>query len=300
MLSRMPLGGMVAIVTPMDRGGQLNLTVLAKLVAWQIASGTQGIVVLGTTGEAPTIGAHERGDVIRCVIDAVAGRVPVIVGTGANSTEVTIALTQEAKALGADASLLVTPYYNKPTQEGLYLHYRKISESVDFPQIVYNVPGRTGCDLLPETVLRLAASCPNIVGIKEATGDLQRLRRLLAGCEREDFYFYSGDDITMKDFMLLGGHGVISVTANVDPERVATLCRFALSKDAVQADRLQAVLMPLHRQLFIESNPIPVKWLLCHMDKIPPGIRLPLTPLSASCQSGLIAAMVAVQQQVRV
>jgi 4-hydroxy-tetrahydrodipicolinate synthase len=236
-------------------------------------------VAVGTTGESATLDVEEHMRVIRDVVKQVAGRIPVIAGTGANSTTEAIELTRAAKNAGVDACLLVTPYYNKPTQEGLYLHHKAIAEAVDIPQILYNVPGRTACDMLPETVLRLA-QIPNIVAIKEATGDLARARTLIENAPA-DFCVYSGDDETAVELILLGGKGDISVTANVAPQLLAHMNELALAGKAAEARAINARLMPVHAAMFVESNPIPVKWALAEMGKIPRGIRLPLTPLSA-------------------
>lgn len=273
-------GSMVALVTPMKADGSVDEQALAKLVDWHIEQGTAAIVSMGTTGESATLDTEEHCAVIRKTVELVAGRIPVVAGTGANSTTEAIELTNCAKAAGAVACLLVTPYYNKPTQEGLYLHYKAIAEAVDIPQILYNVPGRTACDMLPETVGRLSA-IENIVGVKEATGDLERVEsiRELAG---EDFALYSGDDATGREFMLMGGQGVISVTANVCPNAMSRLCDAALAGDRPAAEAIDADLQLLHRDLFVESNPIPVKWALAEMGLIKPGIRLPLTWLSES------------------
>ncbi|MEX2319826.1 MAG: 4-hydroxy-tetrahydrodipicolinate synthase, partial [Saccharospirillum sp.] len=230
------------------------------------------------TGEASTLDMKEHEEVIRFTVDKCAGRIPVVAGTGGNSTREAMHLTRAAKAAGADAALLVTPYYNKPTQEGLYQHYCYIAENVDIPQILYNVPGRTACDMLPETTLRLA-EVHNIVGIKEATGDLERARFLIDNAP-EGFAIYSGDDATAMELMLMGGHGDISVTANVSPKAMSSLCAAAMAGDRELATRLNDLLMPLHTNLFVEANPIPVKWALNLMGLIPAGIRLPLTPLS--------------------
>jgi 4-hydroxy-tetrahydrodipicolinate synthase len=254
-----------------------------------VAEGTAGIVSVGTTGESSTIGVDEHLEVVRRTVLGVAGRIPVIAGTGANATREAIELTEAAKRLGADACLLVTPYYNKPTQEGLYRHYRAIAEAVDIPQILYNVPSRTACDLLPETVYRLAA-VPGIVGLKEATGDLGRARELIAHLPSA-FSLFSGDDATAAEFMLAGGHGTISVTANVVPGRFAAMCRAALAGDAALARSLDAEIAELHRLLFLESNPIPAKWALAEMGMMEHGIRLPLTPLSATHQPRLRRAL---------
>ena len=271
-------GSMVALVTPMKADGSVDEQALARLVDWHIEQGTAAIVSMGTTGESATLDTEEHCAVIRKTVRMVAGRIPVIGGTGANSTTEAIDLTNCAKEAGADACLLVTPYYNKPTQEGLYLHHKAIAEAVGIPQILYNVPGRTACDMLPETVGRLS-SIENIVGIKEATGDLGRVQsiRELTG---DDFALYSGDDATGCEFMLMGGQGVISVTTNVCPNAMSRLCEAALAGDRTAAEAIDADLQMLHRDLFVESSPIPVKWALWEMGLIEPGIRLPLTWLS--------------------
>ena len=271
-------GSMVALVTPMKADGSVDEQALAKLVDWHIEQGTAAIVSMGTTGESATLDTEEHCAVIRKTLGMVAGRIPVVAGTGANSTTEAIELTNCAKAAGADACLLVTPYYNKPTQEGLYLHHKAVAEAVDIPQILYNVPGRTACDMLPETAGRLS-TLKNIVGIKEATGDLARIQRIreLAG---DEFALYSGDDATGCEFMLMGGQGVISVTANVCPNAMCRLCDAALAGERAAAEAIDADLQLLHRDLFVESSPIPVKWALCEMGLIEPGIRLPLTWLS--------------------
>jgi 4-hydroxy-tetrahydrodipicolinate synthase len=282
-------GSMVALVTPMDAQGGLDWAALSKLVDFHLQEGTNAIVAVGTTGESATLDVNEHVEVIRRVVDQVAGRIPVIAGTGANSTREAIELTQNAKSVGADACLLVTPYYNKPTQEGLYLHFRQIAESVAIPQILYNVPGRTACDMLPETVERLA-KVANIIGIKEATGDLQRGQDILDRVS-SDFLVYSGDDATAVELMLMGGKGNISVTANVAPRAMAELCAAAMAGDAATARAINERLMPLHKNLFIESNPIPVKWALQEMGMMQDGIRLPLTWLSPRCHEPLRQAM---------
>ncbi|AYN93913.1 4-hydroxy-tetrahydrodipicolinate synthase [Pseudomonas sp. LTJR-52] len=282
-------GSMVALVTPMDAQGHLDWSSLTKLVDFHLTEGTNAIVAVGTTGESATLDVEEHIEVIRRVVKQVAGRIPVIAGTGGNSTREAVDLTQAAKDAGADACLLVTPYYNKPTQEGLYQHFRHIAESVAIPQILYNVPGRTACDMLAETVERLS-TVPNIVGIKEATGDLQRARDILDRVS-SDFMLYSGDDATAVELMLMGGKGNISVTANVAPRDMSELCAAALRGDAETARALNEKLMPLHKNLFIESNPIPVKWALHEMGMMPEGIRLPLTWLSPRCHEPLRQAM---------
>lgn len=271
-------GSMVALVTPMKQDGALDKDRLGELVEFHIQEGTDAIVAVGTTGESATLDAEEHCQVIAWIKDMVAGRIPVIAGTGSNSTQEAIELSSRAKSLGVDALLLVTPYYNKPTQEGLYRHYEKIAREVSMPQILYNVPGRTACDMSADTVTRLA-KIANIVGIKEATGDISRAEQILQQCS-DDFAVYSGDDATAMDLMLAGGHGVISVTANVAPKKMSQLCRSAMEKDRQQATQINEVLMPLHQNLFLEANPIPVKWALYRMGKIDNGIRLPLTVLS--------------------
>ncbi len=286
-------GSMVAIVTPMSGGvspdAPIDWDAYARLIEFHLAAGTDAIVAVGTTGESATLDEAEHVDAIRRCVDLVRGRVPVIAGTGANSTTEAIQLTAAAKRVGADACLLVTPYYNKPTQEGLYLHYKAVAEAVDIPQILYNVPGRTACDMLPDTVGRLAR-LPNIIGVKEATGEVARVARLRALCG-EDFLLLSGDDATAREFMLAGGHGVISVTANVAPKAMHELCVAALAGDAATAGRIDAPLAALHRDLFCESNPIPVKWGMHAMGLIGTGIRLPLTWLSGTGETKVRAAM---------
>ena len=282
-------GSMVALVTPMDAQGRLDWDALSKLVDFHLQEGTNAIVAVGTTGESATLDVNEHIEVIRHVVKQVAGRIPVIAGTGANSTREAIELTTNAKAAGADACLLVTPYYNKPTQEGLYQHFKAIAEAVDIPQILYNVPGRTACDMLPATVIRLS-TVPNIIGIKEATGDLTRVPAILAGVS-SDFLVYSGDDATAVELILLGGKGNISVTANVAPRDMSDLCAAAMRGDADSARALHEKLMPLNKTLFIESNPIPVKWALHEMGMMPDGIRLPLTWLSEACHEPLRQAL---------
>ena len=271
-------GSIVALITPMQADGSVDWEVLDALVDWHIENGTHGIVPVGTTGESATLNPEEHCDVIKRVVSRVAGRVPVIAGTGANATAEALHLTTEAKKAGADACLLVTPYYNKPTQEGLYQHYKLIAETVDIPQVLYNVPGRTACDMLPETVARLC-KLQNIVGIKEATGDVQRSKDILEMCDG-DVIVLSGDDATSVDLMLNGALGTISVTANVVPRQMSEVVDAAVAGDGDTANRLNEPLMALHERLFLEANPIPVKWALQAMGKIPDGIRLPLTELS--------------------
>lgn len=282
-------GSLVALVTPMHEDGAVDEAALRRLVDWHVEQGTNGIVAMGTTGESATLDTAEHCRVIRQVVEFAAGRLPVIAGTGANSTTEAIELTRCAKAGGADACLLVTPYYNKPTQQGLYLHHKAVAEAVDIPQLLYNVPGRTACDMLPETIGRLA-SVPNIVGVKEATGELERLPRIreLTG---PDFAIYSGDDATGCEFMLAGGNGVISVTNNVAPAAMRAMCDAALAGERAGAEQIDARLAGLHQKLFIESSPIPVKWALAEMGLIGRGIRLPLTWLSDDCHDAVRAAL---------
>ncbi|MFJ4056526.1 4-hydroxy-tetrahydrodipicolinate synthase [Pseudomonas sp. NPDC089743] len=282
-------GSMVALVTPMDAQGRLDWGSLGKLVDFHLENGTHAIVAVGTTGESATLSVEEHIEVIEFVVKRVAGRIPVIAGTGANSTSEAVHLTQNAKDAGADACLLVVPYYNKPTQEGLYLHFKHIAEAVDIPQILYNVPGRTSCDMQAETVIRLS-TVPNIIGIKEATGDLARAKAILDGVS-EDFIVMSGDDPTAVELILLGGKGNISVTANVAPREMADLCEAALAGDAEKARAINEKLMPLHKDLFCEANPIPVKYALVEMGLMQKGIRLPLTWLSEGCHEKVRTAL---------
>jgi 4-hydroxy-tetrahydrodipicolinate synthase len=282
-------GSIVALVTPMRADGAIDHEALAKAVDRAIEAGSAAIVSVGTTGESATLDVDEHTDVIRRTIDVAAGRVPIIAGTGANSTAEAIHLTEAAKAAGADAALLVTPYYNKPPQEGLYRHFKAVAEAVDIPQILYNVPGRTAVDMLPATVERLA-ELPAIVGIKEAKGDLDRVRELVA-LGLPDFALYSGDDATARDSILLGFDGDISVNANVAPEGMARMCAAALAGDAEAAAAIDADLAALHRALFVEPNPIPVKWALAELGLIDEGIRLPLVPLDPAFHAEVRAAI---------
>jgi 4-hydroxy-tetrahydrodipicolinate synthase len=276
---KMARGSLVAIVTPMADDGALDLDALRRLVDWHIAEGTDGIVIVGTTGESPTVSFDEHCLLIRTAVEQAAGRVPVIAGTGANSTSEAIELTACAKRAGAQAGLSVVPYYNRPTQEGLYQHYKKIAEAVDLPLILYNVPGRTVADLSNDTTLRLA-EVPGIIGVKDATGSMERAADLLRRAPK-DFALYSGDDASAMPFMLLGGHGVISVTANVAPKLMHEMCVAAFAGNLPRARELNNLLLPLHSKLFVEANPIPVKWACVELGLIPTGMRLPLTPLSA-------------------
>jgi 4-hydroxy-tetrahydrodipicolinate synthase len=272
-------GSLVAIVTPMFEDGRLDISSLRALIDFHLAEGTDGIVIVGTTGESPTVDFDEHCLLIETAVSQVNGRVPVIAGTGANSTKEAIILTQKAKELGANACLLVAPYYNKPTQEGLYQHFKAVADAVEIPQILYNVPGRTGCDISNDTTLRLS-SHRNIVGIKDATGGIERGTDLLLRAPK-DFVVLSGDDATALSLMLLGGKGVITVTGNVAPKLMHEMCEAALKGDVATARAINAKLFALHQKLFIEANPIPVKWVLAQMGLIKTGIRLPMVQLSA-------------------
>jgi len=272
-------GSIVALVTPMTTSGAIDWEALHRLVEFHLENGTDAIVAAGTTGEPTTMSFEEHFDVIRKVVEQVNGRIPVIAGTGANSTSEAVELTKFAKKVGADYCLSVTPYYNKPTQEGLFQHFKAVAEASDLPVILYNVPGRTAVDLHNETVVRLS-KLDNIVALKDATGDVERGKELMDRLEGSDFLMFSGDDLTAADFILQGGHGNISVTANVAPRQMSELCAAALNGDASTAHQINTRLMPLHRALFVESNPIPVKWAVAEMGMMETGIRLPLTVLS--------------------
>jgi len=286
-------GSMVAIVTPMKGGVTCDAAIdwdrYAELLEFHIGEHTDGIVAVGTTGESATLNEAEHCEVIRRTVRWVGGRVPVIAGTGANSTTEAIALTKAAREAGADACLLVTPYYNRPTQEGLFLHHKAVAEAVAIPQILYNVPGRTACDMQVETVARLA-QVPHIIGIKEATGEIARVSRIRESCGR-DFTLVSGDDATAREFILAGGDGVISVTANVAPRAMHEMCAAALAGDAATAARIDSKLVALHRDLFCEANPIPVKWAVHAQGRADIGIRLPLTWLTDGGQHTVRAAL---------
>lgn len=282
-------GSIVAIVTPMRADGAVDYEALERLVCWHVDEGSDALVAVGTTGESATLDVDEHLEVVRRVQQAAAGRVPVIAGTGANATREAIELTAAARDLGVDACLLVTPYYNKPPQEGLYRHFRAVAEAVDVPIILYNVPGRTGCDLLPQTVSRLA-EIPNIIGIKEAKGQLERIRELLAAVPAS-FAVYTGDDGSACESMLMGCQGDISVTANVAPRLMHEMCAAALAGDRVLAESLDHRLRPLHEALFLDPNPIPVKWALTQTRNMPGGIRLPLVPLSTDHHAVLREAL---------
>ena len=282
-------GSIVALVTPMHTSGQIDLDSLQRLIDWHIENKTDAVVVLGTTGETPTLTPAERQTIVKHTVKQIAHRIPVIVGSGSNCTQETISRTREAMELGADACLLITPYYNKPTQEGLYQHYSAIAKAVPIPQILYNAPGRTGCDLLPETIERLADTA-NIVAVKESSGKLERLPELQKRCgSRLDLL--TGEDDMAAEFILQGGKGVISVTANIAPHLMQMMCNAALKNDREQTLSLDQKLAGLHKTLFVESNPIPVKWALHEMNMIPNGIRLPLTPLSQQHYTAVKAAL---------
>jgi len=282
-------GSLVAIATPMHEDGSLDLDTWRKLIDWHVKEGTDGLVVVGTTGESPTVDFDEHHVLIKSAVEHANRRIPVIAGTGANSTREAIELAAYAKQAGADMSLSVAPYYNKPTQEGLYQHFRAIAEAVDIPHLVYNVPGRTVADVQNETLLRLA-QIPNIVGVKDATANIERGSDLLRQAPA-DFAVYSGDDATGLALMLLGACGVISVTANVAPRLMHEMCAAALNPNLARARELNNRLLGLHRNLFLEANPIPVKWAMAQMGLIKPGIRLPLTPFANAHHERLRTAM---------
>jgi 4-hydroxy-tetrahydrodipicolinate synthase len=283
-------GSIPAIVTPMLEDGSLDLPAFRQLIDWHVAEGTDALVVVGTSGESATLSVNEHTLMIQTAVEHAAGRFPIIAGAGGNSTVEAIELTKRAKDLGADATLQVVPYYNKPTQEGIYRHFAKIAESVDLPVILYNVPGRTVADMSNETILRLA-QVPGIIGVKDATGNIDRAAHLIKAAPAH-FSIFSGDDPTAIALMLLGGHGNISVTANVAPRAMSDLCKAALAGDAQTARDIHMKLLSLHKNLFIEANPIPVKWALEQMGRMKGGIRLPLTPLDARCHEAVRSALV--------
>jgi 4-hydroxy-tetrahydrodipicolinate synthase len=282
-------GSLVAIVTPMQADGRLDMARFRELIDWHVAEGTDGIVVVGTTGESPTVDFDEHKELIRVAVDHAKGRIPVIAGTGGNSTAEAVELTESAKKAGATACLSVVPYYNKPTQEGLYQHFRKVAESVGLPMILYNVPGRTVADLQNDTVMRLA-QVPGIIGIKDATANIERGTDLVKRAPR-GFAIYSGEDSTALALILLGGQGVISVTANVAPRLMHEMCAAALVGDVKKARDINLRLLGLHQKLFVEANPIPVKWALAQMGRIEAGLRLPLTPLAEKFHDTVRAAL---------
>ena len=280
-------GSIVALVTPMNIAGEIDWESLDGLIEWHIDEGTSAIVPVGTTGESATVSVEEHCKIVEHVVNTINGRVPVVAGTGANATWEAIELTKAAKDAGADACLLVTPYYNKPTQEGLYQHYKAIAKAVDLPQVLYNVPGRTAGDMLPETVASLA-DIEQVVAVKEATGDIERTKQILELC---DITVYSGDDATARELMSNGAKGTISVTANVAPARMAAMCNAAVAGNAEDAAAIDESLEGLHNNLFLEANPIPAKWALAEMSRIPKGIRLPLTELSPEYHDAVREAM---------
>ena len=282
-------GSLVAIVTPMHPDGSLDYPGLRKLIDWHIAEGTDGIVIVGTTGESPTVSVEEHCELIKVAVEHTNKRIPIIAGTGGNSTAEAIKLTEYAKQVGADASLLVVPYYNRPTQEGMYQHFKTIAESVDLPPILYNVPGRTVADMANETIVRLA-QIPGIVGVKDATGNIARGTDLLRLVPKS-FAVYSGDDPTAMALMFCGGHGNISVTANVAPRAMHELCAAAMSGNVAKAIEINNRLIPLHQKLFVEPNPVPVKWALQQMGRIESGIRLPLVDLASEFHGTVRAAL---------
>ena len=282
-------GSIVAIVTPMHADGSIDLSCLRKLIDWHIEEGTDAIVIVGTTGESPTVSVEEHCELIRVAVEHTNKRIPIIAGTGGNSTSEAIELTHYARKVGADASLLVVPYYNRPTQEGMYQHFRKIAESVDLPAILYNVPGRTVADMSNETILRLA-QVPGIVGVKDATGNIARGSDLIRLAPKT-FAVYSGDDATAMALMFCGGKGNISVVANMAPRAMHELCEAALNGEVARAVAVNNRMLPLHLTLFVEPNPVPVKWAMAEMGKIPSGIRLPLVPLAPEYHDKVRAAM---------
>lgn len=283
------VGSIVALVTPMQEDGSVDYAALRSLIDWQIAEGTDCIGVVGTTGESPTVSMEENREIIRVAVEHVAGRVPVMAGTGANSTAEAIELSRYAKQVGADCTLSVVPYYNKPSQEGIYQHYKAIAEAVDIPMMLYNVPGRTVADMLPETALR-CAGLPGVFGVKEASGNIERAAFLIKHAP-QGFSIYSGDDGTAVALMLLGGHGNVSVTANVAPRAMRELCKAALAGNAREASRIHFQLLSLHKQLFCEPSPAPTKWALERLGRCKAQLRLPITPLTAAGQASVSQAL---------
>lgn len=282
-------GSLVALVTPFDGDNQIDYASLERLVDFHVEQGSSGLVIAGTTGESPTLRRSEHIELIRRAVEIADGRIPIVAGTGSNSTEQSIELSRAVADPGIAAYMAVVPYYNKPTQEGLFRHYTAIADAIDKPLLMYNVPGRTVADLLPETIARLATH-ENIFGVKEATGDIERLKQIRALVD-EEFRFYSGDDFTLRQFIEQGGHGVVTVSGNVAPRQVANLCALAAEGKAAEAKALDDMLQPLNKMLFIESNPIPVKWAVSAMGYMEPHIRLPLTPFSARHHDDMRAAM---------
>ena len=283
------LGSIVALVTPFNEDGSVDYPGLRRLIDWHIAEGTDCIGVVGTTGESPTVSVEEHCEIIRVAVSHAAGRVPIMAGAGANSTREAIELTKFSKEVGADCTLQVVPYYNKPSQEGIYQHFKAIAEAVDLPVVLYNVPGRTVADMQPETALRLA-QVPGVIGIKEATGNIERAAQLIKHAPA-GFSIYSGDDGTAVALMLLGGHGNVSVTANVAPKLMHELCMAAIAGDVPKAREIHLRLLSLHKQLFCEPSPAPTKWAMSTMGLCRPDVRLPITPLSAAGQALVAAAL---------
>ena len=283
------LGSIVALVTPMQEDGSVDYDALRRLIDWHIAEGTDCIGVVGTTGESPTVTVDEHCEIIRVAVEHAARRVPIMAGTGANSTAEAINLSRYAKSVGADCTLSVVPYYNKPSQEGIYQHYKAIAEAVDIPMMLYNVPGRTVADMSPDTALR-CASLPGVFGVKEATGNIERAAYLVKNAPK-GFHIYSGDDGTAVALMLLGGHGNVSVTANVAPRAMHQLCKAALAGDVKEATRIHFQLLSLHKQLFCEPSPAPTKWALERLGRCKAALRLPITPLTAAGQASVEQAL---------
>ncbi|HEX2011499.1 MAG TPA: 4-hydroxy-tetrahydrodipicolinate synthase [Roseateles sp.] len=283
------VGSIVALVTPMQEDGSVDYAALRSLIDWHIAEGTDCIGVVGTTGESPTVDVEEHCDIIRVAVEHAAGRVPIMAGTGGNSTAEAINLSRYAKKVGADCTLSVVPYYNKPSQEGIYQHFKAIAEAVDIPMMLYNVPGRTVADMAPETTLR-CAPLPGVIGVKEASGNIERAAFLIKNAPK-GFSIYSGDDGTAVALMLLGGHGNVSVTANVAPRAMHELCKAAIAGNVREATRIHFQLLSLHKQLFCEPSPAPTKWALERLGRCKSSLRLPITPLTAAGQASVVQAM---------
>ncbi len=284
------LGSIVALVTPMNEDGSIDYPALRRLIDWHVESGTACVGVVGTTGESPTVSMEENREIIRVAVEHAKGRIPILAGTGANSTAEAIELSRYAKQVGADCTLSVVPYYNKPSQEGIYQHFKAIAEAVDIPMMLYNVPGRTVADMLPETTLR-CAGLPGVFGTKEATGNIERAAFLIKHAPK-GFHVYSGDDGTAVALMLLGGHGNVSVTANVAPAQMAEMCRLAIAGNAIEARKIHLQLLGLHKQLFCEPSPAPAQWALSRLGRCGSALRLPITPLTAAGQAVVGQAMV--------
>ena len=282
-------GSIVALVTPMNTDGSVDYATLRKLIDWHIQEGTDCIGVVGTTGESPTVTPEEHKEIIRVSVEQAKGKVPIMAGCGANSTHEAIELARFAHSVGADCQLQVVPYYNKPTQEGQYQHFKAIAEAVDLPMVLYNVPGRTVADMTHDTVLRLS-KVPGVIGIKEATGNIERAQWLIKETPKE-FAVYSGDDATAVALMLCGGQGNVSVSANIAPRKMHELCKAAIAGHAHEAMKIQMELLPIHKHLFVESNPIPIKWAMSKMGLCGPTLRLPMTPLAQNCEPVVLAAL---------